>query len=782
MSDGSLIFDTKIDDSGAERGIAKLKVKLDKATNSIGKQANVVAKLETEIKRLGSAQAPTAQYAQLEQAFQKADARLQGLIDRQDKFLATGGKTSGTAWEKLQYDIEKTAEKVREYQAQMEVMRADGSAFTRDSAALSEVAAKLDTAKIKMDELRLKEQEAGAALIHATSPKHPEALANAVNKASSSFSTFQKRISGVLRSALIFTVITQLAAKFREYIGEAAIKNDEFRTALGKLKGALQNAFTPIFTAVIPALTSLANTLARVITYISQFIGLLSGGGSSSGGSARLQSSTMSMMSTVEGATKAIDNESMSMMALGDAAKDAEKSMASFDEINQLSFNDKGGSGGGAGAGGVPILTPDPVQMPSWLVDIANRLADALERIKKSAESIEKSKTFNMLVDFFKQLVKVSAISTLDGVARAFESLAGSFEAIAKFVAGDIKGGLVSWLKSVWDLLTSVLNPFRHVFLALEWLYLQIKKIIEETDFGEWWNNNVAPWFTKERWEKLWNDVTAVWGNAWNEISTWWKTATLYRWWSEDVVPWFDKAPWTALWDAVKGVFISSWQGISSWWKGSALVAWWNEDVAPWFTSKKWQELWEQVKTAFQTKWGEITGWWQSSAISQWWENDVKPWFTKEKWLGIMGGIKTAFSEAFTGAANAAIDVVNRLIAWINGALTFDIPPVEVAGKTLFSGAHLQLVNIPSIPRLAQGAVIPPNREFLAVLGDQKRGTNIEAPLDTLVAAFRQVTRESNDGGKGEAVMEVDGQTFGRLVYKYGNKESKRVGVRLVGG
>ena len=40
-----------------------------------------------------------------------------------------------------------------------------------------------------------------------------------------------------------------------------------------------------------------------------------------------------------------------------------------------------------------------------------------------------------------------------------------------------------------------------------------------------------------------------------------------------------------------------------------------------------------------------------------------------------------------------------------------------------------------SIPRLAQGAVIPPNREFMAVLGDQKHGTNIEAPLSTIQEA-----------------------------------------------
>lgn len=42
------------------------------------------------------------------------------------------------------------------------------------------------------------------------------------------------------------------------------------------------------------------------------------------------------------------------------------------------------------------------------------------------------------------------------------------------------------------------------------------------------------------------------------------------------------------------------------------------------------------------------------------------------------------------------------------------------------------------IPRLATGAVIPANKEFLAVLGDQKHGTNIEAPLDTIKQAQKE--------------------------------------------
>ena len=81
---------------------------------------------------------------------------------------------------------------------------------------------------------------------------------------------------------------------------------------------------------------------------------------------------------------------------------------------------------------------------------------------------------------------------------------------------------------------------------------------------------------------------------------------------------------------------------------------------------------------------------------------------------------------------------------------------------------------------LAEGAVIPPNREFMAVLGDQKSGTNIETPLETMVQAFKQAMNES--GGRSQTIiLQLNGREFARAVYKANNEETQRVGVRLAG-
>jgi hypothetical protein len=85
-----------------------------------------------------------------------------------------------------------------------------------------------------------------------------------------------------------------------------------------------------------------------------------------------------------------------------------------------------------------------------------------------------------------------------------------------------------------------------------------------------------------------------------------------------------------------------------------------------------------------------------------------------------------------------------------------------------------------SIPRLAQGAVIPPNREFLAVLGDQKSGTNIETPLDTMVEAFNIALRNNNSGFNGR--IEVPVIIDGREVLRAVRSNENAVGTQTVFG
>ena len=118
----------------------------------------------------------------------------------------------------------------------------------------------------------------------------------------------------------------------------------------------------------------------------------------------------------------------------------------------------------------------------------------------------------------------------------------------------------------------------------------------------------------------------------------------------------------------------------------------------------------------------------------------------------ILGGVEKMVNGIISGL-NKAIDAINNL--------HFDIPdwvPL-VGGKSLkFSIPTLTEV---SIPRLAQGAVIPANSPFLAMLGDQKQGTNIEAPLETIKQAVAEVVGSNNNrGGNYEFIAQINRRTL----------------------
>lgn len=128
-------------------------------------------------------------------------------------------------------------------------------------------------------------------------------------------------------------------------------------------------------------------------------------------------------------------------------------------------------------------------------------------------------------------------------------------------------------------------------------------------------------------------------------------------------------------------------------------------------------------------------------------------------WEGISGTVTRVWNGITTSvkdAVNLVIGFVNRMISAIvsglnvvvralNG-LSFTVPSwVPGIGGSQF-GFSLGTLTAPQIPYLAQGAVIPANREFLAVLGDQTHGTNVEAPLATIQQAVAEVMEDVQAG------------------------------------
>ena len=168
--------------------------------------------------------------------------------------------------------------------------------------------------------------------------------------------------------------------------------------------------------------------------------------------------------------------------------------------------------------------------------------------------------------------------------------------------------------------------------------------------------------------------------------------------------------------------------------------------------------------------------------IQKFWDKNIAPVFTADWWANLAKNALNGFIGIFEGAINGIIDGVNWLISCLN-RIQIDIPDwVPLLGGKTF-GINIPPVNYVALPRLASGAVIPPNREFLAVLGDQKSGTNIETPLSTMVQAFKQAMNDTGgiSGRQITVVMQLDHRELGRAVYNLNNEETQRVGVKLAG-
>lgn len=108
------------------------------------------------------------------------------------------------------------------------------------------------------------------------------------------------------------------------------------------------------------------------------------------------------------------------------------------------------------------------------------------------------------------------------------------------------------------------------------------------------------------------------------------------------------------------------------------------------------------------------------------------------------------------------------------------------SGTRAYSGEFSRPVafSLDSVPHLANGAVISPNSEFLALLGDQKSGVNVETPLSTMIDAFNAALDARGGTGNSSQPIElyIDGAKFARITGPYNSGETRRRGVSLVTG
>lgn len=177
---------------------------------------------------------------------------------------------------------------------------------------------------------------------------------------------------------------------------------------------------------------------------------------------------------------------------------------------------------------------------------------------------------------------------------------------------------------------------------------------------------------------------------------------------------------------------------------------------------------WNAITDKVKEIWGRI---------KEFWNRHIAKIFTA-KWWGDL------FKKGLNGAIGIFEKFLNFLIDKINVFVRGIDSVVSKVGEVF--GADWSVATIPkvSIPRLAKGAVLPANQPFLAMLGDQKNGRNLEAPEGLIRQIFQEEMARMDYNGRGNTpvILELDGRELGRAIINAGKSEGRRLGTKVVYG
>lgn len=548
-----------------------------------------------------------------------------------------------------------------------------------------------------------------------------------------------------------------------------------------------------VASALIQSIPSLINAIYQMIVGLAkgiwQGIKALFTGGSGS--------VTADIKTSVGGITTETENASTGMEELGDATekagKQAKKSLAAFDDLNILSSGASGEAGaipeieiGGIGGGGIGVDTSVLTETENEVGGFASVMQEQFAKIAEIAKTVWDSTPVQTFVEATKTTlgtlwsfattmwgdIKNNALMTWQNIQGDLQTIGGNLVSLWTSFWSDFNDAVKTWgqpiinsistlFNSIWKtaidpavkLITNYWADFTGILLDL-WnehgkpLLNNIGEFVNTTIslFQSIYDNILVPIITPflETLSRLWEEhlskmIYALYDFIMSLVNGVFEIynkfiAPLVEYLLEKLAP-----AWSFLSQLVIGVAETTIGNISDLITGLIKILTGLVDFIVGVFTGNWQKAWEGVASVFKIIWDGI-------------------WSVAE------------------GIINRIIDALNVFVAGIN-KISFNAPEwVPVIGGKQWG------FNIPTIPKLAQGAVIPPNREFLAVLGDQKRGMNIEAPLDTIVEAFNIALRgnASYVTGNTEVVLEVDGREFGRAVVEQGGIENRRIGTRMV--
>lgn len=669
MPDGEIIINTQIDDKQAQAELNRLTKQIQKTQQTLDEKKGAQSNLAANFKAATDEALKTeGTVNRLKQELEQLTAVAQGKVTMSPEETIEAYAKQAQVKEEL-----KQQEALLEQQNKQAEKLGKKYAAITDS--VNEETAALEKAKDRAGELQKQ---------LAAKDSVPASLENA----SKATEKFGKRINQLIKRAFVFTVIASALRQIRDWLGNVLETNEQAQASFAQLKGALLTLAQPLLNVLIPAFVTLVRVITQVVATLARLVSALFG--TTAKASAK--------------AAKALNDETKAIKGAGGAAKKASKSLAAFDEINQLS-GDTASSGGGIS------IDPD--------FSVFDELDERFDRIAKAVLLIGAGLLAWKLSTGLPGILG-TILQKLGGIAIA----AGGLVLIWDAVSDALENG-VNW-SNFFEMLAGAASLVGGLTLAFGKLGAGIGLIISGgamliTAFNDIATNGL----------NLQNGLSALAGVVMTGLGFFFLTGSVIPLVVAGIVAVIGAV--LALTGNLEEFAVNLKENIL----GGIL-----EFITGVFTGD-WEKAWEGVKKIFKGIWNSI----------------------------IM---------IVESAINLIIKGINWMISKLN-TIHFDIPDwVPIIGGKSF-GINISPVSEVSLPRLATGAVIPPNREFMAVLGDQKSGTNIETPLETMVQAFRQALSDGGYSGNNEAVLVLDKEVLGKVVYKLNKAEGNRIGVNLAG-
>lgn len=788
-ADGSVIIRADIDDKQAQKELNALTKKIDALQEKLNSKKAKRDSFATDFNNLG---------AQLDEA----KAKLDQMKNSGEFFTSSAIKQQEATVASIQSRFDKMDEKLK---SQDESIKDSANNLGRMKDRAGELATQIAAAKEKTTGFSAAAEEADKRL-----------------------KKFSDRVKVLARRVLVFSLITRALRSLKDYMWEAIQTNDEAMAAVGRLKGALRTLAQPILNVLIPAFTVLVNVITQVVNALSKLVSMIFGTTADEAGrAAENLYNQQKALSGVGGAAKKASKSLASFDEINKLSGDSSGGGGGAGAPNFVSsMKDQISAvaslfvGAGLLALGA-ILTFSGINIPLGIALMAIGALTIYSAVSENWGAIKEalqSELGSIVAIVSVALLALGAIFVFGGVNIPL--------GLGLLVLGAV--GLAATIAANWGVIKEALQgEVGQIVAVVSTALLALGAVLLFTGAGIALGLGlilvgaaglaaaIVP-----NWESIVEALQGPLGEVIGKISAALLVLGVVLLFTGAGVPLglgliavgavglaAAIAPnWNFLLDKLKGV----WEDIKAWFNntviGGLLKA--KEKIAEWghnVIGKVKDVLGIHSPSTETTQMGDYMMQGLANGINEnqglvleqfqlvldnidteflTWEENFMTGFSKfsaefnKAWLAHWSLTNRNFViqwnyiiESFQRGINNVIDGLNRLVSAANSLS-------DLTGKHYGSVSRVNIAKLP-IPKLATGAVIPPNREFMAVLGDQKSGTNIETPLATMVQAFKQALAESGYGGSNEAVLVLDKDVLGKVVYRLNKAEGTRIGVNL---